>query len=139
MASPTMAFMSPDVDRAGRSSTWLTACSVAGSRLPTRPRGSYAVPVDLEFSGEVWFWKGPSPYHFVTVPEDESAELQAASALVTYGWGMIPVEVQIGSTRWTTSLFPKNGGYVVPLKDRVRNAETIVVGDTVTVRLAVDV
>jgi len=107
--------------------------------MPTGARGSYAVPVDLEFSGEVWFWKGPSPHHFVTVPEDESAELQAASALVTYGWGMIPVEVQIGSTRWTTSLFPKNGGYVVPLKDRVRNAEAIVVGDTVTVRLAVDV
>lgn len=95
--------------------------------------------MDLEFSGEVWFWKGPSPYHFVTVPEDESAELQAASALVTYGWGMIPVEVQIGSTRWTTSLFPKNGGYVVPLKDRVRNAEAIGVDDTVRVRLAIDV
>lgn len=95
--------------------------------------------MDLEFSGEVWFWKGPSPYHFVTVPEDESVELQAASALVTYGWGMIPVEVQIGSTRWTTSLFPKNGGYVVPLKDRVRNAEAIGVDDTVRVRLAIDV
>lgn len=95
--------------------------------------------MDLEFSGEVWFWRGPSPYHFVTVPEDESAELQAASALVTYGWGMIPVEARIGVTRWTTSLFPKNGGYVVPLKDRVRDAEGIVVGDTVTVRLALDV
>lgn len=107
--------------------------------MPTGVRGSYAGPVDLEFSGEVWFWRGPSPYHFVTVPEEESVELQAASALVTYGWGMIPVEVRIGSTRWTTSLFPKNGGYVVPLKDRVRNAEAIVVGDRVTVRLAVDV
>ena len=95
--------------------------------------------MDLEFRGEVWFWRGPSPYHFVTVPEDESLELQAASALVTYGWGMIPVEVRIGSTRWTTSLFPKDGGYVVPLKDRVRNAERIDVGDTVTVRLGVDV
>jgi hypothetical protein len=31
--------------------------------------------VDLEFSGDVWFWRGPSPYHFVTVPEDESAAL----------------------------------------------------------------
>ena len=103
------------------------------------PRRSYAVPMDLEFSGEVWFWRGPSPYHFVTVPEDESAELQATSALVTYGWGMIPVEACIGSTRWTTSLFPKNGGYVVPLKDLVRNAEQIEVGDLVTVRLAVDV
>jgi hypothetical protein len=95
--------------------------------------------VELEFSGEVWFWRGPSPFHFVTVPEDESAELQATSAEVTYGWGMIPVEARIGSTRWTTSLFPKNGGYVVPLKDMVRNAEQIDVGDTVTVRLAVDV
>lgn len=95
--------------------------------------------MDLEFSGEVWFWRGPSPYHFVTVPEDESAELEEAAALVTYGWGMIPVAARIGSTEWTTSLFPKNGGYVVPLKDLVRNAEEIDVGDTVTVRLAVDV
>ena len=95
--------------------------------------------MDLEFSGEVWFWRGPSPYHFVSVPEDESAELQETAALVTYGWGMIPVEARIGSTRWTTSLFPKDGGYVVPLKDLVRNAERIAVGDTVWVRLALDV
>jgi hypothetical protein len=94
--------------------------------------------VELEFSGEVWSWRGPSPYHFVTVPEEGSGELQASSALVTYGWGMIPVEVRIGSTRWTTSLFPKDGGYVVPLKDLVRNAEGIDEGDTVTVRLTVD-
>jgi hypothetical protein len=95
--------------------------------------------VELEFSGEVWFWRGPSPFHFVTVPPEESDELQAASAEVTYGWGMIPVEAGIGSTRWTTSLFPKDGGYVVPLKDVVRTAEAIDVGDTVTVRLVVDV
>src|SRR5690242_3356758 len=69
---------------------------------------SYADPVDLEFSGEVWFWRGPAPYHFVTVPEDESAELQETAALVTYGWGMIPVAAGIGSTDWTTSLWPKN-------------------------------
>ncbi len=106
--------------------------------LPRLTR-SYDDRMDLEFSGEVWFWRGPSPYHFVTVPEDESAELQATSAQVTYGWGMIPVEVRIGSTRWTTSLFPKDGGYVVPLKDLVRNAERIEVGNKVTVRLAIDV
>jgi hypothetical protein len=101
--------------------------------------GSYADRVELEFTGEVWFWRGPSPYHFVTVPENESAALQAASAIVTYGWGMIPVEVRVGSTRWTTSLFPKNGGYVVPVKDIVRTAERIEVGDTVTLHLAVDI
>lgn len=102
-------------------------------------RRSYADRVELEFSGEVWFWRGPSPYHFVTVPENESCTLRAMSALVSYGWGMIPAEVRIGDTRWTTSLFPKDGGYVVPLKDLVRNAERIDVGDTVTVRLAVEV
>jgi hypothetical protein len=95
--------------------------------------------MDLEFTADVWSWRGPSPYHFVTVPEDESAELQEAAALVTYGWGMIPVEARIGSTSWTTSLFPKDGGYVVPLKDLVRKSERIDVGDTVRVRLAVDV
>jgi hypothetical protein len=95
--------------------------------------------VDLRFSGEVWFWRGPSPFHFVTVPEQESARLKAASAAVTYGWGMIPVEVRIGATRWTTSLFPKDGGYVLPVKDKVRDAEVIDVGDTVTVQLSVDV
>jgi hypothetical protein len=95
--------------------------------------------VDIEFSGEVWWWRGPSPYHFVTVPEDESVELRVAAQFVTYGWGMIPVAARIGSTRWTTSLFPKDGGYVVPLKDLVRKAEVIEVGDTVTVTLTVDV
>jgi hypothetical protein len=68
--------------------------------------------MNLEFSGEVWFWRGPAPYHLVTVPEDESAEVQSTAALVTYGWGMVPVEVRIAETRWTTSLWPKNGGYV---------------------------
>jgi hypothetical protein len=95
--------------------------------------------VELEFTGEVWFWRGPAPFHFVSVPQEESAEIREASALVTYGWGMVPVGVRIGSTRWSTSLFPKDGGYVVPLKDRVRTAEGIDVGDAVTVQLTVDV
>jgi len=86
----------------------------------------------------VWEWRGPAPYHFVSVPEDESAELQETAAAVTYGWGMIPVEVRIGETRWTTSLWPKDGGYVVPLKDKVRRAEAIAIGDTVTIVLSVD-
>jgi hypothetical protein len=94
--------------------------------------------VVLEFSGEVWFWRGPSPFHFVTVPEDECVVLEAASRLVTYGWGMIPATVQVGGTEFSTSLFPKDGGYVLPLKDKVRRAEGIDVGDEVAVRLTVD-
>ena len=100
---------------------------------------AYPEPVDVEFSGDLWFWKGPAPWHFVTVPEEECEELAATSAFVSYGWGMIPVTAQIGATGWKTSLFPKDGRYVVPVKAGVRRAEGLEVGDTVTVRLVVDV
>lgn len=95
--------------------------------------------VELQFSGEVWHWRGPAPYHFVTIPDDESAEIEAVSELVSYGWGVIPVEAQVGDTSWTTSLFPRDGGYVLPLKDAVRSAEGIALGDLVAVRMSVDV
>ena len=95
--------------------------------------------MDLQFSGEVWEWRGPAPYHFVTVPGAESAALQSTAGRVSYGWGMIPVTARINGTTWTTSLWPKDGGYVVPLKVAVRRAEDVDVGDTVTVRLSVDV
>jgi Domain of unknown function (DUF1905) len=95
--------------------------------------------MELEFSGEIWFWRGPAPWHFVTVPDDRCGELEAASAVVSYGWGMIPVGCRIGSTDWSTSLWPKDGGYLVPIKTSVRTAEQLDVGDTVTVRLTVNV
>jgi hypothetical protein len=94
--------------------------------------------MELEFSGEMWLWRGPAPWHFVTVPDEHCGPLEATSASVSYGWGMIPVTATIGRTRWTTSLFPKDGRYVVPVKTWVRRAEGLEVGDLVTVRLAVD-
>jgi hypothetical protein len=105
----------------------------------TARTGSYPGRVTLEFSGEVWFWKGPSPWYFVTVPVDECGELEATAALISYGWGMIPATARIGRTEWTTSLFPKDGQYIVPVKARVRRAERLDVGDTVKVHLVVDV
>ncbi|MBK8990027.1 MAG: DUF1905 domain-containing protein [Chloroflexi bacterium] len=91
----------------------------------------------IEFSGKIWFWKGPSPFYFVTVPTKQSDDLKAISGFVTYGWGMIPVTAQIGKTVWKTSLFPKEGFYIVPLKDKVRRAELLEEGAEVTVRLEV--
>jgi hypothetical protein len=95
--------------------------------------------VNLEFSGEIWFWRGPAPWYFVTVPDEECREIAATSKLVSYGWGVIPVAAQIGATGWTTSLFPKDGRYLVPVRAQVRKAEALAVGDTVTVRLTIDV
>ncbi len=95
--------------------------------------------MELEVTGDIWEWRGPAPYHFVTVPDAQSAALEHSAGQVSYGWGMIPVTARIGDTRWTTSLWPKDGGYVVPLKDKVRRAEDLELGDRVTVHLTVDV
>jgi len=93
--------------------------------------------MNFEFSGKIWFWKGPAPWFFVTVPEEESDILQAISSAVTYGWGMIPVDARINKTDWQTSLFPKDGRYIVPIKAHVRKAENLEEGDNVTIRLQV--
>lgn len=93
--------------------------------------------MSLDFSGPLWYWRGPAPWYFVTVPEEACAALQDVSRAVTYGWGMIPVRVQIGETEWKTSLFPKEGRYLVPIRASVRLAEGLEEGDEVAVRLEV--
>ena len=91
----------------------------------------------LAFEAEVFEWRGPSPYYFVEVPEPMCDDLRVAARDVSYGWGVVPVTVQIGATSWTTSLFPKDGGYLVPLKDRVREAEDIAQDDEVELVLTI--
>jgi hypothetical protein len=91
--------------------------------------------MDFEFSGEVYEWRGPAPFYYVAVPDEQSADIKEASAVLTYGWGVIPVLVRIGETEWETSLFPKDGRYLVPLKDKVRTAEAIDDGDTISLRM----
>ncbi len=93
--------------------------------------------MELEFSGEIVYWRGPSPFHFVVVPEDGCREIRPIARRVTYGWGVIPATIQIGSTEWATSLFPKDGGYLVPIRDSVRRGEGLSLGETVTVWLSI--
>lgn len=93
--------------------------------------------MEFEFTGEIWHWRGPAPFHFVTVPAEPSADIEALATAVSYGWGMIPVRARIADTEWTTSLFAKDGGYVLPVKSAVRQAEELELGHTVTVRLTV--
>ena len=78
--------------------------------------------LDLEFKGEVVYWRGPSPFHFVAIPDDECQDIEAVSSLVTYGWGVIPVRARIGETVWMTSLFPRKGRYLLPVRGAVRHA-----------------
>ena len=93
--------------------------------------------MNIEFDGKIWFWRGPAPWYFVTIPAEQSNEIHEISNLVTYGWGVIPVQVRIRDTEWKTSLFPKDGLYIVPIKASVRKAEKLEEGDTVNIQLEV--
>jgi len=108
--------------------------------MRNNPESPFAIDVEsleFEFTGELFSWRGPSPYHFIAVPEEACVGIHAVAPIVTYGWGVIPVRVQIGDTEWKTSLFPKDGGYLVPIKDVVRKAEGLAEGDSATVNLAI--
>jgi len=91
----------------------------------------------FEFSGKIIFWRGPAPWFFVKVPAKYSRDIKAISNVVTYGWGVIPVHVKIGETEFTTSLFPKDDRYLVPIKASVRKAEELDKGNKVTLQLEI--
>ena len=91
----------------------------------------------IEFKGKIFQWRGPAPYLFVAVPEKESANIKSVSKLVTYGWGVIPVIVKVGKTEWKTSLFPKDGRYLVPIKMLAQRAEKLKEDDEIRIHLEI--
>jgi hypothetical protein len=93
--------------------------------------------MELKFVGRVIEWRGPAPYYYVPLPDEEAADVREIASIATYGWGVIPVAVRIGDVDFTTSLFPKDGGYLLPLKDAVRKPQGIDAGDDVAVELSV--
>jgi hypothetical protein len=92
--------------------------------------------MEFTFAGRVIEWRGPAPYYYLPVPDEESADIREVT-MASYGWGVIPVVVRIGDVEFETSLFPKDGSYLLPLKDGVRKPQQITVGDEITVEMAV--
>ena len=93
--------------------------------------------IQLRFEAEVIHWRGPSPFFFVPIPPQHSVEIKQVSKLVTYGWGMIPVEAAVGAVVFRTSLFPKDETYLLPLKDAVRRKGNITAGDSISVDMTI--
>ena len=91
--------------------------------------------LDFEMQGPVVEWRGPAPFYFLALPVEDSEDLKLAAKGMEY-WGQVPVVVRIGATDFTTALFPKDGRYLLPLKDAVRRAEGIDVEDVLTVSLS---
>lgn len=98
-------------------------------------------PIAFTFSAGLWLAEvQDAAWVFVTVPPDVSDEI-AERAPRAPGFGSVRVEATIGATTWRTSLFPdtKRRAYLLPIKNAVRTAESIDVGDEVTVDLELPV
>ena len=92
--------------------------------------------MDFEFEGSVIEWRGPAPYYFVRIPEEESEDMKLAAKGMEY-WGQVPVVVRINEVDFTTALFPKDGVYLLPVKDAVRKQAGIEPDQVLTVGLNV--
>ena len=94
--------------------------------------------MDFEFEGPVIEWRGPAPFYFLGVPEEESADIKLAAKGLEY-WGQVPVQVRIGDVEFTTALFPKDGCYLIPLKVAARKAAEIDVDEEGELAVSLDV
>ena len=92
----------------------------------------------FRFDAELWLWEGNAAWHFLTVPADVSDEIEGRTAIgERRGFGSVRVKVTIGSSTWTTSVFPdkKRAAYVLPVKKAVRTKEGLAAGGTAKVFL----
>jgi len=93
----------------------------------------------FSFTAAVWEHDGPGGWHFVSLPEHIADEIDASFGHVAKGFGSQRVDVTIGTTKWSTSIFPdrKRGTYVLPVKKAVREAESLTDGSLAHVTIAV--
>ena len=92
---------------------------------------------ELQFQATVIYWRGPAPFFFARIPDEIGAEIGKVKKAASYGWGVIPVSATINEVSFQTSLFPKDGTYLLPLKDAVRKPAGITAGDVIHVEMLV--
>jgi Domain of unknown function (DUF1905) len=90
------------------------------------------------FEAELWRSDGEGGWCFLTVPVEVSDDVRAVTAGTRRGFGSVRVQVTVGRTSWSTSLFPdaKRGAYLLPVKQAVRSRERVDVGDRLSVELS---
>lgn len=93
--------------------------------------------MEWRFEAPVIEWRGPAPFYYARIPETVGAEIAAIRKAASYGWGVIPVRAVIGEVAFETSLFPREGTYLLPLKDKVRRQIGVTVDDMVAVEMAI--
>lgn len=93
--------------------------------------------MELQFVSEVIEWRGPAPSFYARLPLEIAVEIARVKRQASYGWGVIPVEATINGVTFTTSLFPKDDTYLLPLKLAVRKRIGVTVDDRVSVDMSI--
>jgi hypothetical protein len=96
----------------------------------------HAGPVKVVFDAELWLWdaRRSQSWTFVSLTAGDSEEIRDLAGGLRRGFGSLRVRATIGISTWATSIFPSSrGGYVLPVKRPIREAEALDVGDTATV------
>jgi Domain of unknown function (DUF1905) len=95
------------------------------------------------FTAPLWRWSAkqesadPGSWSFVTLPVEVADDIRDSLVAPPRGFGSVKVDVAVGASGWSTSLFPDkdSGSYVLPVKQAVRRAAGLEEGDPVTVTL----
>jgi hypothetical protein len=96
------------------------------------------VVIAFDFTADLWRYTGKAAWYFVTLPHDVADDIDEITGDTRRGFGSVRVEVTVGATSWSTSIFPdtKSESFVLPVKKAVRMAEDLHDGDPVRVRLS---
>ena len=92
---------------------------------------------ELRFQATVIYWRGPAPFFFARIPDEIGAEIGKVKKAASYGWGVIPVSATINEVSFQTSLFPKDGTYLLPIKGAVRRKIGVTADDEVEVAMTI--
>ena len=92
------------------------------------------------FSGELWKYGGESSWWFISLPMEDSNDLEQFCSHRKRNFGSIRVTATIGQTSWQTSVFrdTKSNAYLLPVKATVRAREKLVEQNVYEVAISVE-
>jgi hypothetical protein len=91
--------------------------------------------MEFSVSNPLIEWRGPAPFYFVAIDEADSKIIKSVAMEYSYGWGVIYVTVTVAKTTWTTAVIPKDGRYLIPMKEAMRKAVGVELGDVVKMKV----
>ena len=89
------------------------------------------------FRAKIWQFKGPTGWHFVTLPKSLAKKIRKNHGLSEEGWGRLKATARVGDTSWSTAIWydTKAESYLLPIKSTVRKREGLESTKTIAVQV----